>query len=299
MMPERITVASVCDNHYIVLLAALAKSVEKHHKSPEPIDFYIVNDHISVSNKLKFLNSFSSNIITFHWIELTTLIPEDEKLPLDRSFFPANIYGRLFLPKVMPLSVKKFIYLDVDMIFKADISELWATNIASHTIAAVQDKSGTAGNSWAGIKNYKELKLDKETKYFNSGLLIIDTEKWLNANVTTRVLKCISENVRYANFPDQYGLNIVFSNNWFELDKRWNCQSRSKCDTPFVIHFTGRKPIYTSYNTNLDFQSSHKEEFYKNLHETKWQNFKSISEFGRILQKLRIQYNKRFKHFHF
>jgi lipopolysaccharide biosynthesis glycosyltransferase len=48
---DRISVVLACDDHYIVLLAALLKSIEMNHVSDEIVDIYIVDDQISKRSK--------------------------------------------------------------------------------------------------------------------------------------------------------------------------------------------------------------------------------------------------------
>jgi lipopolysaccharide biosynthesis glycosyltransferase len=287
---NRITVVTVCDNHYIILLAALIKSIEVTHKTDEKIDLYIINDQINTKNKDKLIRSIDSEMIQIHWLDMSEVIPENIKLPIDRSSFPLNIYARLFIPYFLPEDVEKAVYFDVDIILLKDISDLAKTDMGDKTIAGVVDKSGTISTAWAGIGNYKELGLPPDTKYFNSGVLVINPIKWRNSDITTKIINCINENVNFTNFPDQYGLNVVFANQWLELDPNWNCQSAFFHENPCLIHFTGKKPIYRSYDMN------YKDEFYNYLKLTKWNDFKPVGEYQWVLKKI---YNKLEKKVHY
>ncbi|MDP2412393.1 glycosyltransferase family 8 protein [Daejeonella sp.] len=286
---NRITIISVCDNHYMIMLAALLKSIEKNHHSSEKIDYYIVEDEISSKNKQMLLDSTNKEIINIKWLKMSEITPKEFKLPLDYSSFPLNIYIRLFIPHFIPDQIEKAIYLDVDMIVLEDISKLWERNIGNKVIAGVVDRSGSVSNEWLGIKNYKDLGISPDAKYYNSGLLLINTQKWRQLNITQKVIKCIHDNITFADFPDQYGLNVVFANQWFELDPRWNSQAMLAIEKPFIIHFTGRKPFYKSYNYN----SSYKDQFYEYLKQTKWNNFKPIGEYRRLLKKIYNKFEKR------
>lgn len=46
-----ITIFTVTDNHFVVLLAALLKSIDVNHQSDELINFYIVGDNLTQKNK--------------------------------------------------------------------------------------------------------------------------------------------------------------------------------------------------------------------------------------------------------
>ena len=282
---DSITIVSVSDNHYVVLLAALLKSIEINHKSGEPIDFYIVEDGISESNKKKTKDSINKNIITIHWISLSEAIPSNILLPLDRSSYPLNIYVRLWIPEFIPANINKVIYLDVDMLVIEDISKLWQTDIGNKAIAAVKDRPEVNLSNWERIKNFKELGLTANLEYFNSGLLILNLNEWRKHDYTKKIIQCIKDNIQFADFPDQYGLNVIFANQWFKLSPLWNCHASSKEKNPNLIHFSSRKPIYRSYNNNKYYQ----EVFDGYLAQTLWGDHKPISEYKRLLKKL---YNK-------
>lgn len=286
---NRITIVTVSDNHYMVMLAAMIKSIELTHKTDNPIDVYVVSDHISAKNKQRLHKSINPEITSLYWINISQVISKDT-LPLDHSSFPLNIYARLFIPDFIPHNIKKVLYLDVDMIFMKDILSLWETDLQNKTIAAVIDKSEIIGNDWAGISNYKELGLSPKSKYFNSGLLLIDSVKWRKEGVTRKIINCIKKNIKYVDFPDQYGLNVVFANEWYELDPSWNVQSVLEHKNPHIIHFTGTKPIYNSYNYNPEYKAL----FYKYLQLTEWKNFTPLSENMRLLKRLYNKFEKQF-----
>jgi lipopolysaccharide biosynthesis glycosyltransferase len=288
---NKITVVTVCDNHFSVMLATLIRSIEINHKQPETIEIYIVEDRISAANKEKIIQSAQHpQIITLYWLKMTEVV-DQSLLPLDASSFPLNVYVRLFIPHFLPESCSKVIYLDVDMVVLNDISELWNTDMKGCIIAGVPDRAGTIGTSWAGIKNYAELGLPAETVYYNSGLLLFDLVQWRASTFTEQILECIEKNKQYAAFPDQYGLNVVFANRWHQLDSRWNTYAFSTETNPAIIHFIGQKPIYSSYDNNRSYQQV----FLSYLALTAYAGFKTKNKYVRLLQKLSHLLQKKIK----
>lgn len=290
-MNNAVTIVTVCDNHYAVMLAALLKSIEVNHVGNQPVDLYIVDDGLRAESKKKVSESVNLQVFNLIWLGLEDVIPDKSKLPLDNSTFPLNVYIRLFIPHFIPPSVERVLYLDVDMIVETDIAALWKLDMQGKVIAGVVDRSGTVSSRWGGITNYKALGLAPETKYFNSGLLLMDPAKWREQDVTARILRCVNENSQYAGFPDQYGLNVVLANQWLEMDSRWNSFATSNEPDPYVIHFIGVKPIYTSYDLNQEYRTR----FFHYLSLTQWKDFKPLSNNFRLLNKL---YNKLVKKWH-
>lgn len=288
---DRITLVTVCDNHYLILLAALVKSIEENHVSSESIDLYVVEDGVSDKNKKKLEKSVASPLIKIIWIKMGDAIPSSLQLPTDKSTYPINIYIRVFIPYFIPATVKKVLYLDVDMIMLEDIAKLWKHDIHPFPVAAVQDpRIKTVDNSWGGIKNYQELGLEPKTAFFNSGLMLMDTEKWREDNIAQKAIDCLQSNMKYLNYPDQYVLNVVLANNWLQLDPRWNhfADLEIKQAEPFLIHFIERKPIYKSYANDKRYQDL----FFYYLNLTEWKNTQRIGEFSRLFKKMRNVVNK-------
>lgn len=282
MKPITIVVAS--DNNYLVLLAALINSIETNLKSGNTIDLWIIEDNVSSSNKKKLQSSVNISITKLHWQSMTEVIPKGIELPLDRSSYPLNIYMRLFIPYFIPKEVDKVLYLDVDMIVQKDLSGLYETDLGDALVGAVLDpRIITFDNSWGGVLNYEQLGLDAKTRYFNTGLLLIPTKKWLEQDIPVKIIKCIDANKKFANYPDQYGMNVVLAHQWLELDPLWNHFCTFDHPDPYLIHYVQRKPIFKSYNNNLEFQKI----FYEYLSHTAWKNEKPRGESGRHLNKLK------------
>jgi lipopolysaccharide biosynthesis glycosyltransferase len=286
---ETITLVVVCNNHFAVLLAALLKSLDITHKSEENITLYIVDDGLSTANRAKLTRCISSPEISLVWIKMQDAIPRNMIIPMDNSSFPISAYIRLFAPYFVDSKVEKIIYLDADMILLEDISVLWNVDLQGHVLAAAIDRTEKVSNPWGGIKNYKELGLNPESKYFNSGLLVIDMSLWRKMDLTNKVLECVSNNKAYAGFPDQYGLNVVLAEQWLELDPLWNCVPMSTVEKPFLIHFIGRKPIFKMYEHN----PAYKDLFFHYLNQTEWRGYRPRLESSRMLRKAYNLLNKK------
>ncbi|ADY51602.1 glycosyl transferase family 8 [Pseudopedobacter saltans DSM 12145] len=277
---NNITLVVACDNHYLIMLSALLKSIELNHTRPEHIDVWIIDDDVTKANKAKLEKSLAADFMTINWINGKSVIPQGMSLPLDKNTYPLNIFMRLFIPYFLPATVKKALYLDVDMLVLTDISELWNTDIGDNIAGAVTDSICKTVN--VGIKNYKDLGLDGSENYFNSGLLLMDLEKWVKNNVSQKVITCVNENRDFATFSDQYGLNVVLHKQWAHIDPLWNYYSNGDYPKPHLIHFFHRKPFYSTYNYNKDYQKL----FYEYLNQTEWKNAKPVNEFSRYLVKV-------------
>lgn len=276
-----ITLVLVSDNHFAVMTAVLLKSIDLNYTSNNELEIFIVSDGLSKSNISHIEKSVENELIKITWIPIRDIGTNIGALPLDNSSFPLSVYARLYIPYFLPISVKRAIYLDVDTIVLTDIANLWNTNISPFAVAAVTDLAQTVSVPWAGIQNYNELGIKPDSKYFNTGVLIFDVAKWRKENITNQIIDCILENISYARFPDQYGMNVYFANNWYELGKQWNCFASTETENPSVIHFTGVKPIYSTYENNDKYRSI----FFEYLRQTPFKNFKVKSGYTRLFKK--------------
>lgn len=134
-----------------------------------------------------------------------------------------DAYFRLLLPKIFP-RVKKGLYLDGDLIILHDVLELFDIKLNGKVLGAVK-KYDYSGN--------KELGLTERHNYFNSGVLLIDFDKWRKKNLTSKLLKFLSK--KKLDFYDQDALNFFLNKDFKQLPLNWN-----------VLSY-----IYSSYNKSF------------------------------------------------
>ncbi|AMJ64767.1 glycosyltransferase family 8 protein [Hymenobacter sp. PAMC 26628] len=128
------------------------------------------------------------------------------------AWWTTSIYYRLQFPLLLPKSVKKFLYLDTDIIVLRSLSMLFGTDMTSRPLAAVVDKIGAR----------PELGIFEASNYFNSGVLLINKQEWLDQHISSKVIDFIRGNADKLVYPDQDALNVVFRNNWVRLASGFN-----------------------------------------------------------------------------
>lgn len=286
--PDKISIVVASDNFFAIMIAALLKSIDVNHISGEHIDFYIIDDGISANFKKQLESIADPSRITLKWFKSKEIIPANTSIPVDKSSFPLTVFLRIFIPFMIDQNAEKVIYIDVDTIVQDDISKLWHIDLGNYTIGAVQDYSGTVDCKWAGIPNYKELCIPGDSKYFNSGVLLINPKKWRAENITNEVIAVLVKHKEHVVMPDQYGLNVVFANKWLELDPKWNWFANKENEQPSLIHFVEIKPIFSTYK----FKEIYRQEFFRYLSMTPWRNFKPISGNRRLLRKVYTKLKK-------
>ena len=196
------------------------------------ITVHILHDNtLTLDNRDKFSYIAGSygQIVKFYNIEVTCA---DKIKEFKEKFFNTNtkfnigIMYRLLLSKLLSIEIKKIIYLDSDIIVNFDIKKFWQMELGDKIIAATSESEGTG----IPAKNYLLMCINgivKDEEYFNSGVLMINLEKFRQSeDILEGGIKFVANHPEYINF-DQDVLNYCFSKNILKLPKDFN---------RFVIH---------------------------------------------------------------
>ncbi len=155
------------------------------------------------------------------------------------------IYARLMLHEILPAEITRVIYMDCDMYVRAPIEELSEMDLEGKPIAAVREPWSHLIVGGRDLKNNLDL-FDLADLYFNSGLLVIDREKWAAAGVVARFQAMIEDGTMDRLYYDQDVLNLIFKHNWLRLPQLWNTinpRGPHEAFDPKLLHYTGpRKP---------------------------------------------------------
>jgi len=134
-----------------------------------------------------------------------------------------SCYLRLLIDTALPAEIEKVIYLDCDMVVESDLGQLWQQPFDGATIMAVRD-FGYPTMKKGLPKTQRLLNIDGDAPYFNSGLMVIDLNRWREERVAERVLEYTRQFADTIFLGDQDGLNAVLWDQWKPLDLAWNVQ---------------------------------------------------------------------------
>jgi len=163
----------------------------------------------------------------------------------NRNLPPSALY-RYFFDRVLGPRYRKVIYLDADMRVDGDISALFDLDCEGHPFAATPDGmiSSDASGQWRAY--LARLGLDETVCYANTGLLVIDPERWAAQEVSARLLDYLGRHAEACTLVDQSALNAVVRGSFQKLSPVWNMLSgiwfaSDIADTihPVVFHYSG------------------------------------------------------------
>ncbi len=238
-----VVVACAADAAYTVPLAAMLQSVLTSLRPDASLAVHIVDAGIPTVGRERLAELCRRRGATLHW---------HEPLAIDLAGLPAwgrmpdTTYHRLTLAQLLPAGVRKAIWLDCDLLVMADLVRLWESDLGQHHLLAAQDTVVPFVSSRYGIRRWRELGLPEEAGYFNSGVMLVDLDRWRADEIGSRADRYLRENRDDVVFWDQEGLNAVLCGRWGELDPRWNQPGRASRSglaappsEPWIVHFAG------------------------------------------------------------
>lgn len=177
-------------------------------------------------------------------------------------YLSLSSYSRFFIPKLKP-NLDKFIYSDVDVIFTGDVKFLIEESLNDNVVGAIVDALYFLNDNYRNFNT--RLKISKDHKYFNSGVLLVDSKKWINIDATNELLKIAKDSSYVTEQGDQDILNIVFkdykelsvkynaTNAYFKHADKFNLQINNdlKKEDVIIRHYEGSKKPWNS-NQMLD-----------------------------------------------
>ena len=246
------------DNNYAPLVATCMASILANTKSF--IEFYVLDGGISPDNveKIKSLKtSFNNFSIEFIKIDYDKALKEFNAT----GHWSKAVFARLLIPDLKPY-INKAIYLDLDIIATGDIIELYNEQLDDYIIGAIWQE--TEDGYWNQLRK-EYLKLNSSHKYFNSGVLLINCEKWRSQKLFEKFLDIQVEYEDKIKCVDQDLLNKCFDNNYKILPRKYNYLTSNfvyyENDKDIILrHMVGRiRPWQINENTRTNLMPNLKE----------------------------------------
>lgn len=238
MSYTRYKILFAIDSGYIPHLATALFSLLKNNEFLH-FEIFLFISRISVEDDLnlrKICNEYNAS--------LKIIIIDDKTFDGLITFhhFTTSIYFRLLAADF--IEGDKCLYLDADIIVNGSIEKLYNKDLDNYYLAAIEDP---------GFYRHKELGMNLDAKYFNSGVMLINLNKWRKSEIKNLVISFVKNNTSVVLYPDQCGLNSIVNGNWLEISPKYNCQTHMLNNqfyldifreiNPSIIHFTSfRKP---------------------------------------------------------
>ena len=262
-------VMCAADDAYVIPLAVTLTSAAQHLSPGNRLRVYLVDAGIQEANWHGLRESLAREPVEI--VRIPANVARLQHLKTSHHI-SHTAFIRLLAAQWLPASLDRVIYLDSDLLFRDDLSQLWGLDLGGAYCAAVPDiacpyidarfahcnfrRSAPYMATLNPIRNWRQFGLNPGAHYFNSGLMLIDLVAWRENSLGDRFLKCLADHPRDVWCWDQYALNVVLANHWKRLPLRWNQGThafeypslrhspvladdfREMIERPAVIHFT-------------------------------------------------------------
>jgi lipopolysaccharide biosynthesis glycosyltransferase len=242
----------------IVLIYSILKS-----NKDDNINFYIMHKSLSDEDEEEIINKLSSARckINFIKIDATKL----KKLPVYQKRYPLEIYFRLYAANYLPEEVDRILYLDADTLVINKLHSLYNMDFENNYFIATTH----IGKVLKRINNIR-LDLDKEDKYINTGVMLMNIKELRKIDIEKEISKFLEKN-NLLLLPDQDIISQVFGKKIKLVDaniynfgeKEWNKYNIKNLNNPIdlkwirkntvIIHYYGKnKPWNENYIGRLN-----------------------------------------------
>jgi lipopolysaccharide biosynthesis glycosyltransferase len=266
--PRELVVVTATDDGYVMPLAVTIRSALDRLDRNRRLRLYILDGGISAESKRKLAASWNDPRLTVEYLRPDMNLVSDLMVS---HHVNSVAYLRLLMPRLLPADVSKVIYLDADMLVRRDLGLLWdepldgAAALAVPCIAAPYLDSANQLPNFARchkylaastpVMNFRELGLPADGHYLNSGMMVVDLDRWRREDISAQSLTVLREHAEHVLWWDQYALNVVLADRWRPLDYRWNQgvhifvypswrespldrqTYRAMRDDPWIVHF--------------------------------------------------------------
>ncbi|XP_047333358.1 probable galacturonosyltransferase-like 3 [Impatiens glandulifera] len=236
--PSIIHVAMTLDATYLRGSIAGVFSVLQHATCPENIIFHFLASpahrrRTSTDLRRTVVSTFpylSFQMYHFDAALVRGKISSSIRQALDQ---PLN-YARIYLADLLPSSVRRIIYFDSDLIVVDDVFKLWSIDLKNRVLGAPEYCHANfttyfTQKFWAGGINNIDIDphhvfLNRKPCYFNTGVMVIDLERWRKGRYTEKLETWmrIQKKYRIYELGSLPPFLLVFAGNVEPVEHRWN-----------------------------------------------------------------------------
>ena len=190
-------------------------SLLENNKQTEDISLFYISKDLTNENKLIIKNLVNEYGATIEFIDMPNWSEKfNVQLSTTLKRWLGYGYNRLFITELLPENIKRVIYLDSDTVIEGSLKEIWEMDLDGYYEAAVDD--------CLSKKYRKMVHLSNEGTYCNSGMLVLNLEKFRQDNVIQVFLDFINLHKGFFVYNEQTILNSVFENKIKILPLKYN-----------------------------------------------------------------------------
>lgn len=217
---HNVPVVFAANNNFVGPLGVTIKSLLDHASAERFYDLVVLESDITDTNKQRLCSLLTDHNAQIRFVNVLPFL-DGYKL-IAHAHISKETFFRFVIQDVMP-DYKKILYLDCDIVIKADVAELYSSDVDGYMLAAAHDIdfasqiNGYDSKMPAYAK--KKLHLSEPYDYFQAGVLLLNLEEMRKAHSLDEWLTLASEDYKYS---DQDVLNRYCQGKVKFLAQEWN-----------------------------------------------------------------------------
>ncbi len=239
------------NNYYVMPGLAMLESL--YENESEHLDIYVMYSELTDENIERLKASVKS-----HDAEIIFLKIDDSMLASAHTsgHITKESYYRILAQELLPDTIDRVLYLDLDIIVIKSIKPLYDTSF-DDMYMVVCEGPGISQKSW---NVYDRLSIPRSYKYFNAGVILMNLNAMRKEVKSDEVFDYIARCGDQLANHDQDALNALLYNRVKYVDWHiWNQsilhikdkkEAKARLKTSAIIHFAGTdKPWNYNYNS--------------------------------------------------
>ncbi len=212
-------VVFITDENYAMPTGVAMVSLIRNFSSRYSLIIYVICDEVSEETKQKLLKckEVRDTDVDIVFIDADNAW-DGPRAELDSVHISRAAMIKFRIPVILE-RVNRVLFLDSDLIVEGDISGIFEYDIDDVYLASVEDMDPSRMNA-EGISHVKRISLPVD-RYFNSGVMYLNTEKMRKDDITAKLYEDKKNNPDHG-FMDQDSLNYVLCKKRLELPWKYN-----------------------------------------------------------------------------
>ena len=224
---EKIHIAMTLDSNYLRGTMAAMLSILQHSMCPGIVEFHFLwarFDPEVLSNIQSTFPYLKFNVYRFDSNRVRGKISKSIRQALDQ---PLN-YARIYLADILPVDVKRVLYLDSDLVVVDDVAKLWKVDLQGKVLAAPEYCHANftqyfTESFWSDGEMSKTFE-GRNPCYFNTGVMVVDVDKWRQGEYTKKMEEwmVVQKQKRIYHLGSLPPFLLVLAGDITAVHHRWN-----------------------------------------------------------------------------
>ncbi len=234
---QTIPVFYAIDDNYIPFLHVSLLSLKDNRDENKNYIIHILHSGIKKEHETQ-INELACDGFRVEFVDVADKIDAlSSELNL-RDYYTFTTYYRIFIAGMFP-EYDKAVYLDSDTIVRADVADLFDTQLGDNLIAGIPDGAVSVIPPFQ-VYTDKVLGI-KADKYFNAGIIVMNLKLFREENFYDAFNDLLGK-YKFRVAQDQDYLNVLCRNRVVYLPEVWNVMpvrsvSTEKVANPKIIHY--------------------------------------------------------------